>query len=71
MHEIAKCLQMIGDYEEAIKCFTAVIDLNPRNAHAYFRRAFVYKSMREYEMAAEDFERAKELDPESKPRNQL
>ena len=65
MHEIAKCLQMIGDYEEAIKCFTAVIDLNPRNAHAYFRRAFAYKSMREYEMAAEDFERAKELDPEN------
>jgi tetratricopeptide (TPR) repeat protein len=65
MHEIAKCLQMLGDYEEAIKCFTAVIDLNPRNAHAYFRRAFAYKSMREYEMAAEDFERAKELDPEN------
>ena len=47
MHEIAKCLQMLGDYEEAIKCFTAVIDLNPRNEHAYFRRAFAYKSMRE------------------------
>ncbi len=65
MHEIAKSLQMIGEYDDAIKYFTNVIDLNPRNAHAYFRRAFAYKSVKEFEMAAEDFERAKELDPEN------
>ena len=65
MHEIAKSLQMVGEYDDAIRCFTNVIDLNPRNAHAYFRRAFAYKSIKEYELAAEDFERAKELDPEN------
>lgn len=63
LHERAKSLQMCGRYEESISDFTAVIMHNPRNAHAYFRRAFAQKSIRQYEQSAEDFERAKELDP--------
>lgn len=40
IHERAKAYQMIDDHEKAVKDFSKVIDKNPRNAHAYFRRAF-------------------------------
>jgi tetratricopeptide (TPR) repeat protein len=40
-----------------------VIKLSPNNAHAYFRRAFSFKQLKNYAQAAEDFEKAKELDP--------
>ena len=35
----------------------------PSNAHAYFRRAFAHKALKNYDDAASDFEKAKELDP--------
>jgi tetratricopeptide (TPR) repeat protein len=65
LHELAKSLQMCGEYYEAIENFSFVLAMNPRNAHAHFRRAFAYKSVKEYDRAAEDFEKAKELDPEN------
>jgi len=34
---------MIEEDEKAIADFTEVIKKNPKNAHAYFRRAFSYK----------------------------
>ena len=37
----------------------------PRNAHAHFRRGFAWKSLGKLEEAAEDFERAKALDPDN------
>ena len=37
--------------------------LNKYNAHAYFRRAFAHKALKHFKEAAEDFERAKRLDP--------
>jgi len=40
-----------------------VIKENPKNAHAFFRRAFAYKATKEFEKAAEDFEKARKLDP--------
>jgi len=36
---------MIEEDEEAIKDFTTVIKKNPKNARAYFRRAFSYKRL--------------------------
>ncbi len=36
---------MIGEHEKAIKDFTNVIKRNPKNAHAYFRRAFSNKHL--------------------------
>jgi tetratricopeptide (TPR) repeat protein len=65
LHELAKSLQMCGEYYDSIDHFSQVLALNPRNAHAMFRRAFAYKSVKEYDRAAEDFEKAKELDPEN------
>ena len=54
---------MIEDHEKSVEDFNVVIKKNPRNAHAYFRRAFSFKSLKKYALAAEDFEKAKELSP--------
>lgn len=64
---------MIEDHEKAVEDFSLVIKKNPKNAHAYFRRAFSLKSLKvfiieynilqKYSEAADDFEKAKELDP--------
>jgi len=43
--------------------YSEVIRLQPKNSHAYFGRAFAYKALKNYDAAAEDFEKAKELDP--------
>ena len=37
--------------------------MQPKNSHAYFGRAFAYKALKQYDEAAEDYEKAKELDP--------
>jgi len=36
---------MIEEDQKAIEDFTEVIKKNPKNAHAYFRRAFSYKKL--------------------------
>ena len=63
IHERAKAFQMIDEHEKAIEDFSLVIKKNPKNAHAYFRRAFSYKAIKKYTEAADDFEKAKDLDP--------
>ena len=54
---------MINMHEEAVKDFNDVIKRNPKNAHAVFRRAFTYKALKKFALAADDFESAKNLDP--------
>ena len=64
---------MIEYHEKAVEDFTVVINRNPKNAHAHFRRAFSLKSLKvshqsfnwvqKFAEAADDFEQAKELDP--------
>lgn len=54
---------MIEYHEQAIKDFNLVIEQNPRNAHAYFRRAFSLKALKNYPSAADDFEKARNLAP--------
>ena len=63
IHERAKAYQMIGDHTNAVVDFSTVIQKNPKNAHAHFRRAFSYKSLKQYDLGVEDFEQAKRLDP--------
>lgn len=46
IHERAKAYQMIEDHEKAVEDFSLVIKKNPKNAHAYFRRAFSYKALK-------------------------
>jgi len=47
---------MIGDHEKAVEDFNIVIKKNPKNAHAFFRRAFSHKALKNYDLAADDFE---------------
>jgi len=54
---------MLQMFDKAITDFTKVIELHPKNAHAFFRRAFAYKALKQFKEAADDFERAKDLDP--------
>jgi len=56
IHERAKAYQMIEDHEKAVGDFNVVIKKNPRNAHAFFRRAFSQKALKNYSEAADDFE---------------
>lgn len=63
IHERAKAYQMIEEHEKAVEDFDIVIRKNPKNAHAYFRRAFSLKSLKRYAEAVEDFEKARNLDP--------
>jgi len=66
---------MISYHAEAVTDFNTVIKKNPKNAHAYFRRAFSLKAlkvsweylliiyvMQRFNEAVEDFEMAKNLD---------
>ena len=46
IHERAKAYQMIEEHESAVADFNVVIRKNPKNAHAYFRRAFSLKSLK-------------------------
>ena len=62
IHERAKAHQMIGMHEEAIKDFNALLKRNPSNAHAYFRRAFSLKAIKKFAEAADDFQKAQDLD---------
>ena len=62
-HERAKCRQMLGNHKGAISDFNVVLGMNPRNAHAHFRRGFSHKALRMYSEAAEDFESANAYDP--------
>jgi tetratricopeptide (TPR) repeat protein len=46
IHERAKAYQMIDSHELAVADFDYVIKKNPKNANAYFRRAFSLKSLK-------------------------
>jgi tetratricopeptide (TPR) repeat protein len=45
-HERAKAYQMIEMHDKAVEDFNVVIQRNPKNAHAHFRRAFSLKSLK-------------------------
>jgi len=63
IHERAKAYQMINMHKQAVEDFDVVITNNSKNAHAFFRRAFSHKALKVFSQAAEDFEKAKNLDP--------
>ena len=46
IHERAKAYQMIEYHEKAVEDFDVVAKKNPKNAHAYFRRAFSLKALK-------------------------
>ncbi|MDZ7962052.1 MAG: tetratricopeptide repeat protein [Aulosira sp. DedQUE10] len=52
-----------GNYKEAVKDFTQVITLNPRNALAYNRRGDAFYRLGEYQKAQADSGKAIQLNP--------
>uniref|UniRef100_A0A0G4IFW0 UDP-N-acetylglucosamine--peptide N-acetylglucosaminyltransferase SPINDLY n=1 Tax=Chromera velia CCMP2878 TaxID=1169474 RepID=A0A0G4IFW0_9ALVE len=64
VHERAKALQAVGQHARALQDFSVVLDMQPSNARALFRRAFSYKALRAFEDAAEDFESARKFAPD-------
>lgn len=48
-HERAKCYLLIGENNLALSDLNEVIQRQPENAYAYFRRAFAYKALRRYD----------------------
>lgn len=63
-HERGKSLQVLGKHKKALLDLTRVLEMQPTNARALFRRAFSFKALQLYSEAAEDFEAAKEFEPE-------
>jgi tetratricopeptide (TPR) repeat protein len=59
IHERAKCYLLTDKFDKALTDYTEVISLQPRNSHAYFGRAFAYKSIKRYDESSENFEKAK------------
>jgi Tfp pilus assembly protein PilF len=59
IHERAKSYLLTDQYKKALDDYSEVIKLQPKNSHAFFGRAFAYKALKEYDNAAEDFEKAK------------
>jgi tetratricopeptide (TPR) repeat protein len=53
------------DYPEAIKSWTKMIELNPKNATAYFSRGAAYVHYKQLEEAIKDFSKSIELDPKN------
>jgi len=62
-HERAKCHILLERNGSALKDLNAVIDKQPENAFAFFRRGFAHKALKKYDEAAEDFMKARELSP--------
>jgi tetratricopeptide (TPR) repeat protein len=50
-------------HEDAAVAFTRIIDLNPNDADAYFRRGLAYSFKGQYDLAIGDFTKTIELEP--------
>lgn len=50
-------------YERAIQCYNKVIELNPNDTEAYFRRGQAYQGLQQYKKAIKDYDKALELNP--------
>lgn len=50
-----------GQYDQAISDFTSAIDINPRDAIAYYNRGIAYCDKGEYDKAWDDVHKAQSL----------
>jgi len=65
IHERAKLRQHAGMHYDAISDFSVVLERQPGNSFAMFRRGLSHRVCKNYENAAEDFEGARKLNPET------
>ena len=61
LYSVGEIHQATGEFELAVKTFSAAIRLNPRQPKYYDKRAEAYKSLGKDKEAAADKEKAKEL----------
>ena len=54
-------LYKTGKFEQAIKCFSLVIQMNPKADQAYYGRGFIYNKINKYQNAVEDIQLAARL----------
>lgn len=61
----AVCLWELKNYDEAIKDFSKVIDMDSKYTNAYINRASLYFNKRMFEEAEKDLKKALDLDPKN------
>ncbi|MEW6528449.1 MAG: tetratricopeptide repeat protein [Candidatus Micrarchaeota archaeon] len=54
-----------GNYDSAIQEYTKAIELNPKNADAYFNRGLCYEKQGKYDLAIQDYKKTIKLNPEN------
>ena len=52
-----------GFYDEALVQFNKIIKINPKNADAYYNRAYVFLHYKNYQLAFWDYSKTIQLDP--------
>jgi len=60
-----------GDFEEAIKSYNRVIELEPNWAEAYVQRGYARRMNHDLDKALEDYDKATELDPRTTAKNRV
>ena len=51
----------LKQYDQAIKDLNKVIEINPKDADAYYNRGLVYKELGDNKSSREDIKKAKDL----------
>ena len=54
----------LGKYEDAIKDFDKVLEIDPEYSNGYYNRGLSLNNLEKYEEAIKDFDIAIKLDPE-------
>lgn len=48
IHERAKSYLLTDQFQKSLEDYNQVIELQPKNSHAYFGRAFALKALKDY-----------------------
>lgn len=62
----AACKLKLKDYKEAVKLTTKVLEVEPQNVKALYRRGQAYVETLDLDLAEWDYKKALELDPQSR-----
>jgi len=62
-NNVASCHVLKGNWEHAVDIATSVLEKDPENVKALYRRGLSYTEIQEYEKARVDLDKALELDP--------